>query len=275
MIVSAAIVSKDGELFYSDLLPQELRPDIKKHAKDFIYSLRIVDENFDLPYIETTYLRYIYKQTDDLFWLLVTRPESKMHADIRLLGKFVCTIMECISSETTSQTLTEEQRDLFYRHIWRPWDDDPQCPFCDRCNNSSEVWEREFEGRVQFLINIRDGHCHHDDVAYFNGLIAESWNTSIKLSTKSFPRHNHDEFNSDSDSVCSSETKSISEEALIDGCRLKCRLEDLRMEIKRIQDPYLRLFARRNLLDDTEFGQINAMSSAPYYDELNSSSACL
>lgn len=270
MILSAAIVSKDGEVFYSNCLPQELQPNIKKHAKDFLYSIKIADPNLELPYIETTYLRYIYKETEDLFWLLVTRPESKLHADIKLLGKLVCTIMESNPSETTSQTITEEQKDLFYRHIWRPWDDEPQCSFCDRYTNSAGVWEREFESRVQFLTSITNDQCDPSDVAYFNGLVAESWTTKIKLSIRSFSKHNHEEYNSDSDSVCSSDAKSISEESLIEGCRLKCRLEDLRMELKRIQDPYLRLFARRNLLDG-EFDQALFMGSAPSYDEMNTS----
>lgn len=271
MIISAAILSRNGEVFHPNFLPQELQPDINKHAKDFIYSIKITDPNLELPYIETTYLRYIYKETEDLFWLLVTRPESKLHADIKLLGKFVCTIMESNPSETTSLTITEEQKDLFYRHIWRPWDDEPQCSFCDRYNNSAEVWEREFEARVQFLASVTNSQCDQSDVAYFNGLVAESWATKIKLSIRSFSNYSHEEFNSDSESVCSSDAKSISEESLIDGCRLKCRLEDLRMELKRIQDPYLRLFARRNLLEEVEFDQTQIMGTAPSYDEMNTS----
>lgn len=275
MIVSVAILSKNGNIFCSNHLPYQVKADISKHANNFLYSLSVEDDETELPYIETTTLRYIYKQTEDLYWLLVTKPESDMFTDIHLLGKFVCTIMEYGSSDTNSMTLTDEQRELFYRHIWRPWDEGSQCPFCSCHCNSPGLWEREFDSRLQFLISIRDGHVGEDDINYFTGLIAESWAISAKLSPKWNSDTIADEFTSDSDSVCSNETRnSISEEAVIDGCRLKCRLEDLRLEVVRIQDPYLRLFARRDLLDDTCYSQNNQVSSAPTFKELDSDGQC-
>lgn len=270
MIVCAVIVSKSGDVFCPDHLPYDIRVDISKHATAFLYAISIEDDDVELPYAETTHLRYVYKQTEDLYWILVTKPESKIQSDVDLLGRFVCTIMEYGSSETNSKTITDEQRDLFYRHIWRPWDEDAQCPTCGRHSNSSELWEREFESRVQFLINIRDGHVDDNDVKYFNGIIAESWNISAKLSSKS--KSIHDQCDSDNDSLCSSEVRSISEETVIDGCRLACRLEDIRLELKRIQDPYLRLFARRDLLIGSAFNQPNHISSAPSFEELDSTS---
>lgn len=265
MILSAAIISKAGRIFYADYLPEEVILDISKHANAFLYTLQISDDDVDLPYIETTYVRYTYKQTDDLYWLLVTRPESNLSSDVDLLGRFVCTIMEYGASETNSDTLTDEQRDLFYRHIWRPWDDNPQCPTCGRHNNQTEIWDGEFDIRLQFLKQIRDGHVNYDDVNYFNGLIAESWKISSRLSSKSDSGQNQDGYNSESDSLCS-----ISEETVIDGCRLACRLEDIRLEAKRIQDPYLRLFARRDLLKDSNFNLQTQMISAPSFEELDS-----
>lgn len=252
MIVSAAILSKKGDIFSSDNLPHKLLADVSKHAKDFLYAISIQDDEIELPYIETTSVRYIYKQTDDLYWLLVTKPESEMFIDINLLGRFVCTIMEYGSTETNSTTLTDEQRELFYRHIWRPWDGS-NCSVCTcSCNsNSPVVWQREFESRLQFLISIRDGHVDDDDVTYFNRLISEAWVVSTRLSP--------DEFGSDDDSVCSK--MSIGEETLIDCCKFKCRLEDIRLETLRIQDPYLRLFARRDLLVGSHFNY--QISSAP------------
>lgn len=267
MIISAAIVSRAGDVFYPSDIPHSLKVDISKHARTFLYTLEIEDDDIELPYIETTYQRYVYKQTDDLYWLLVTKTDSNLISDVNLLGKFVCTIMEYGLSETNSTTLTDEQKELFYRHIWRPWDEDPQCPTCGRYNNQAEIWEREFDSRVQFLISIRDGRVDESDVKYFSGLISESWAISAKLSSKS-----KDDLNSETDSVCSSETRSISEETVIDGCRLACRLEDIRLELKRIQDPYLRLFARRDLLVGSAFNQQTQISSAPSFEELDSAS---
>lgn len=275
MIVSAAIVSKNGDLFCSDFLPYELRVDISKHANNFLYALKIEGDETEFPYIETTNLRYIYKQTDDLYWLMVTRPESEMFNDINLLGRFVCTIMEYGSSDTNSSTLTDEQRDLFFRHIWRPWDEGSQCPFCAGCCNSPGTWDREFDSRLQFLISIRDGHIDDSDANYFGGLIAEAWQVSSKL----IPRwsHKNHEDSTDTDSVCSTASlsnQSISEEILIDGCRMKCRLEDIRIELSRLQDPYLRLFAKRNLLVGSHFNQNNQISSAPSMNEFDSDIQC-
>jgi hypothetical protein len=266
MIVSCAIISKAGKIFYADFLPQEVKLDISKNANTFLYTLNIEDDDIELPYIETTYLRYVYKQTDDLYWLLVTKPESNLVSDVNLLGKFVCTIMEYGQSDTNSDTLTDEQKELFYRHLWRPWDEAPQCPTCGRYNNQAALWEGEFDCRLQFLIQIRDGHMDPNDVRYFNGLISESWAINASLTSKA-DRHGYD---SESDSVCSSETRSISEETVIESCRLACRLEDIRIEIKRIQDPYLRLFARRDLLTGSAFNQQSQLSSAPSFEELDS-----
>lgn len=265
MIITAAIISNEGQLFCPDFIPCEYRSVISKHANLFLYTLGIEDDEIEITYIETTYLRYVYKQTGDLFWILVTCNDSDLMSDVNLLGKFVCTIMEYGSSETNSDTLTHEQRDLYYRHIWRPWDEEPQCPTCGRYN-IAEVWNREFETRVQYLVSIRDGHVDDNDVMYFNALLTESWAIRDKLFNKSNPKCSQDDLNSESDSVCSSETKSISEEIVIDGCRLTCRLEDIRLELKRLQDPYLRLFARRDLLGGTTFN--DQTCSAPSLEDL-------
>lgn len=264
MIISAGVISKTGALFLGDFLPHEVKLAISKHANNFLYMLEIEDDDIDLPYLETSHLRYTYKQTDDLYWILVTQPDSNLTSDVDLLGRFVCTIMEYGASETNSCTLTDEQKDLFYRHIWRPWDENHQCPTCGRHSNQSEIWDLEFDTRLQFLRQIRDGNVAEEDVSYFNGLIAESWSISSKLSQKS----DLDAYASDSDSFCSSETKSISEETVIDGCRLACRLEDIRLATKRIQDPYLRLFARRDLLSQSDFNPHTQTSSAPSFEEL-------
>ena len=265
MIKSAAIISKAGKILLPSYIPDELKKDIRNHANTFLYTLDIEDDDVELPYLESTYLRYVYKQTDDLFWLLVTGTESNLISDVNLLGKFVCTIMEYGPSDINSSTITEEQKELFYRHIWRPWDEEPQCPTCGRYNNQSEIWEREFDTRVQFIINIRDGHVEEQDVKYFNGLVSESWAISAKLLNRA-----KEDTKSETDSLCSSETRSISEETVIDGCRLACRLEDIRLELKRLQDPYLRLFARRDLLVGSTFQQPATMSSAPSFDEIDS-----
>lgn len=268
MIISAAIVSKAGKVLISDSPPQELKRDISTHARDFLYALSIEDGEIELPYIETSSVRYIYKQTEDLYWLLVTRLESDMFTDIKLLGKFVCTIMEYGSLETNSATLTDEQKDLFYRHIWRPWDEGSQCPFCNCHCGSSELWQREFDSRLAFLINIRDGNIDDKDVNYFGGLINEAWSITARLT----PSWAKSKFRNDSDSLCSSQSDtSISEESLIDGCRMKCRLEDIRLELNRIQDPYLRLFARRDLLNESEYcGNTAQKSSAPMMNQIDS-----
>lgn len=268
MMISVAIVSKKGELFCMESLPSDLKQDIANHARDFLYALSIEDDDVELPYIETPNMRYIYKQTEDLYWILVTKPESDMFTDIKLLGKFVCTIMEYGDLETNSQTITDQQRDLFYRHIWRPWDE--VCLFCDCHCGSIEIWQREFESRLQFLNSIRDGDVDEKDTYYFNGLINEAWAISAKLSPR-WDKQN-EPLDSDSDSVCSSaaDAESISEENLIDGCRLKCRLEDIRLELNRIQDPYLRLFARRDLLSESDYCESRSfISSAPTYKDIN------
>lgn len=263
MIISAAIISKNRDIFCSNHLPYEVKIDVSKHAHNFLYSLSIQDDDVDLPYIETTNLRYIYKQTDDLYWLLVTKLDSDMLSDINILGKFVCTVMEYGSSETNSTTLTDEQRELFYRHIWRPWDDTSACSFCNCHCNSPERWERELLTRLQFLIGIRDGNVGDTDVIYFNSLIAECWSISAKFSPNWNQIGKKSEFDSETESTCSDNSiSSISEEKLIDGCRLKCRLEDLRIELDRLQDPYLRLFAKRDLLiEDCETGPFSTAPS--------------
>lgn len=238
MIVSAAILSKSREVYIADFIPDDVRKEIQNQADSFLIAVNRENGAEELPYFETTYSRYVFKETGDLYWLMVTKTESDLDSDINLLGRFVCTIMEYGASETTSATLTEEQKNLFYRHIWRAWDENPQCPTCGRYNSQAKIWERDFEGRVQFLASIRDGQVDDQDVAYFNDLISESWAISAKLS------HEHT-----NESVCSNET--ISEEAVVDGCRMACLLDDIRLELKRIQDPYMRLFARRDLLKDS------------------------
>lgn len=266
-VVCAAIVSKDGILQYPGFLPIEYRNDISQHAHGFLDALGVEDDEIELPYIETTIVRYIYKQTDDLYWLLVTRTESDMFTDINLLGKFVCTIMEYGDSETNSITLTNEQRDLFYRHIWRPWDDSYRCTFCGcQCHALDHL---ELESRLEFLISIRDGHVKDDDVNYFNGLIAESWQIALKLTVKKSATGDHSSFSSVSGSTSEDGLdESIGEETLIDNVRLKCLAEDMRIALSRIQDPYLRLFARKDLLVGTNHEQ-NHVSSAPTLKELN------
>lgn len=267
MIVCAAILSKSGAVFFADFLPQKVKLDISKHANSFLYTLGIEDDDIDLPYVETTYVRYVYKQTDDLYWLLVTKPESNLTKDVNLLGKFVCTIMEYGSPVTDSSSLTDEQRNLYYRHIWRAWDDNAQCSFCGRYNHPAEIWEQEFDARLQFLIRIRDGDVDDKDVEYFNGLISESWLVHTKLTQKSNAREENN-YDFDSDSVCSEE--SISEETVIDGVRLACRFEDIHLAVKRLQDPYLRLFVRRDLLIDSTSSMQTQISSAPSFEELDS-----
>lgn len=274
MIVSAAIVSEKSELFCSNKLPYELQLDISKHANNFLYSLSLEDSEIELPYIESTDLRYIYKQTGDLYWLLVTKIESDLFNDIRILGKFVCTIMEYGSSETNSSTITDKQRELFYRHIWRPWDEAPYCPFCSGTSMSPEMWWHEFESRLNFLVDLSNGELDDKDVDYFNALMSEAWLISAKLSPK-WMLNGHERL-SDSESVCSDQSReSISEEAVIDGCKLKCQLEDIRIELARIQDPYLRLFAKRNLLlGSSYYNPDKAISSAPTFKELESDGSC-
>ena len=235
MIVSAAIVSQSGEVYLADFLPEAVEKDIQDHANSFFFTINRDGNSVELPYIETSYFRYVYKETGDLYWLMVTKTESNLQSDIDLLGKFVCTIMEYGSSETNSNTLTIEQKDLFYRHIWRAWDEIPQCPLCDRYQDQVKTWERDLESRIQFLASIRDGQVNDQDVAYFNELISESWAISAKLA--------HDDVG---DRGCSDD--SISEAALVDGCRLACLLEDIRLQMKRIEDPYKRLFVRRDIL---------------------------
>lgn len=275
MIVSASILTEKEEIFFASFLPNELRSDIKQHAKDFMHAIkREKDDEIELPYIENSNLRYIYKQSGDLYWLVVTKTESDMFNDIELLGKLVFTILEYGSSETNSGTLTDEQRDLYYRHIWRPWDDDSQCPLCSCHCNSPGLWERELENRLQFLMDIRHGHVAEQDANYFNGLVAESWHVSVKLTPKWKSGKAQGSPSSESDSLCSSEDndQSISEEAVIYGCRMKCRLEDIRIELLRIQDPYLRLFARRDLLSGSMFDPRNdQISSAPSLRDLDTS----
>jgi len=78
---------------------------------------------------------------------MVTKIESNVDPDIDLLGKFFCTIMEFGSSETNSNTLTIEQKDLFYIHIWRAWDKNPQSHLCGRYQDQVKTWERDLESR--------------------------------------------------------------------------------------------------------------------------------
>lgn len=247
MIVSAAILSKIGDVYISDFLPDEVKKDIRNQVDAFLYTINRDENDPELPYYETTYSRYIFKETEDLYWLLVTKTESDLESDINLLGRFVCTIMAYGTAETTSITLTKEQKDLFYRHIWRAWDVDPQCLTCGRCNMPANIWEHDFALRVQFLSSLRDGQVEDKDIAYFNDLITESWAISAKLAQDS---------SKDSDE---SEV-SICEGVLVDGCRLTCLMEDIRITLKRIQDPYMRLFARRDLLKDPG---LNTMSNEP------------
>lgn len=271
MIVCAAIVSKSGSIFHSSQHPPGLKADLSKHVNNFLYALSIEDDDLELPYIETTDLRYVYKQTDDLYWLMVTKPESDMFNDIHLLGKFVCTILEYGPSETNSDTLMDEQRELFYRHIWRPWDEETHCFFCSSPTCLDELWGREFENRLQFLTSIRDGHINDDDVHYFNGLIAEAWAVSAKLSPKWSSKFNQESYPSDTDSICSEQSRSlsISEETVIDNCRLKCLLQDIVLTLSRLQDPYLRLFARRDLLISSNSEPENQICSAPSLKEID------
>lgn len=263
MILSVAIVSKNGGIFFPEELPIEIRSKISKHAHDFLYALRIQNDKLELPYIETSKLRYIFKETGDLYWLIVTRLESDMFSDIHLLGKFICTIMEYGSQETNSETLTDEQRELFYRHIWRPWDDEVQCPSCSVHNKTSSCFGREFEGRLQFLMDMRNGNISEEDVKYFNELVKESWNVNIKLSL--------DEYESNSDDFSSCGTgEYVSEEAVIDGVRLRLRIDDIKIVIDRLSDPYTRLYANRNLLIGSNFEGKDQTTSAPPYKECDS-----
>lgn len=255
MIIGAAILTKSGNLFCPDFIPYGLKKDTLEHVSNFLYALSLEGDDIELPYIETTNLRYIYKLTDDLYWLLVTKVESDMFTDINLLGRFVCTIMEYGMSETNSTTLTDEQCQLFYRHILRPWDENDRCSFCCQPCIGPELWQRDFEARLQFINGVRDGQIEDNDVNYFNGLISEAWLISEKLSPRWNASKNHQlrqgDSQSDTDSLCSSD-HSISEETVIECCRLKCRLEDIRIELTRLQDPYLRLFARRDMLVDSD-----------------------
>lgn len=275
MIVSAAILTLKEEVFFANFLPNELRADIQRHVKDFLHAIgRQEDDEVELPYIENSKLRYIYKQSGDLYWLLVTKTDADMFNDIEQLGRFVYTVLEYGSSETNSTTITDEQRDLYYRHIWRPWDEGSQCPLCSCHCNSAAAWERELESRLQFLMDIRHCDIEESDANYFNGLIAESWHVSVKLPSKwsSGSAHDGGLSSSECDSLCSSEddNRSISEEAVIYGCRMKCRLEDIRIELIRMQDPYLRLFARRDLLIGSAFDpKNNQVSSAPPMKDLD------
>ena len=238
MLISAAILANNGELFLPDFLPEDVNKEIQSQADAFTFALKRDETDVELPYYETTYSRYVFRETGDLYWFMVTNTESDLHSDINLLGKLVCTIMEYCPTETSSSSLTNEQINLFYRHIWRVWDRDSDCSQCGTRKSQSKIWDHEFERRVKFLASIRDGQVDEHDVDYFNHLIAESWTINSKLTAD---RSN--------ESVCSNDT--ISEEALVDNCRLTCLLEDIRLELDRIQDPYMRLFARRNLLKDT------------------------
>lgn len=273
MIISAAILSKEGRLFYSNELPYELESDIRKHAESFLNCLS-EEEDVEITYIEREHVRYIYKETGDLYWLLVTKPDSDLFIDIKILGRFVCTIMEYgLAPETNSETITSEQRDLFYRHVWRPWDDGDECPLCNSSRSSDKLWAIEFEARLQFFISIRDGNVDDSDAEYFNGLMYEAWSASIKLNPK-WSRLNRS--SSDSSFIDSDEdAQSICEEALLDGCRLKCFLSRVRLEASTLQDPYMRPFAVRDLLIGSTYKSTAQQTSAPTRREIDSqSSSC-
>lgn len=275
MIITATIVSKAGTIFHSEqTLPHILRGDISKHANNFIFSLSIETEDIEFPYIETTKLRYIYKETGDLYWLVVTKIESEMYSDIHLLGKFVCAIMEYGPTELNSSTLTDNQKEMFYRHIWRPWDGmESRCQLCNLIGSlTPQAWEREFDTRLDFLVRIRDGHVDDDDMVYFNSLISEAWSIGVKLNPawSHLNGHNREIGN---ESCSSSEDEMISEETVIDNCRLKCRLEDIRLEVSRLQDPYLKLFARRDLMNEIVLVDHDATAICDSINEISSANS--
>lgn len=233
------------------------------HAENFLDALSLEGDDVELPYIETSTVRYIYKQTGDLYWLLVTQLESDMFYDIKTLGQFVCTIMEYGASETNTKTLTDQQRDIFYQYLWQPWEDDGECVTCRCVPNNIYVWHRNSEYRLQLLRSISDGHLSDEDASYVSALIKDAWAVSSKLSPKRAVSDESGLHESDSASQCSTESDGVNEDILIDGCRLKCRLEDLRLELYRLQDPYLRMFARRNLVNPTDIEKTNRRGTAP------------
>lgn len=172
-----------------------------------------------------------------------------------------------MGSQRQTVSHSPPSRDLFYRHIWRPWDDCYRCTFCGcQCHALDHL---ELENRLDFLLSIRDGHVEDSDVHYFNGLIAESWQIALKLTVKKSATVDHSSFSSDSGSTSEDGLdESIGEETLIDNVRLKCLAEDMRIALSRLQDPYLRLFARKDLLVGINHEQ-NHVSSAPTLKELN------
>lgn len=234
MILAAALVAQDGRLFYLKYMHDSLKAKISFYGKDFLKLLSAEPEITEITYIETKDYRYVYKQTEDLYWLLATRVESDLFDDIYLMGKLVSTIVDCGPSETTSYSLSEYQKELFYHHAWHPWDGAGPSGYSSLLTEP-ETWTLKFEQRVQFLIDVTNEHIHESDITYYNCLVEEAWSIEAQV---------------DKIANATSNTDEIDEIDLIEGCRLKCRLEQIRVTINRIQDPYLRLFACRDLMQE-------------------------
>lgn len=125
------------------------------------------------------------------------------------------------------------------------------------------VWQKEFDSQLELIRSMSDGHITDEDANYASALIREAWFVSWKMSPKMTVSEESGLHNSDSASQYSQECDEISEDILIDGCRLKCRLEDIRLELGRMQDPYLRMFARRDLLDPSDINRSFEEGTAP------------
>lgn len=270
MNIAAAIVSEKGEILFPKQMHCWFKDKVSKHVKNFLNLMNSEDDSTTLTYVESKDVRYIYKQTEDLYWILVTRIESDLFADIHIMGKFVETVVECGSIETNSHSISDYQRELFYRHIWHPWDG--ECQFCgfhlSQRSTESEFWVGKFELRLQFFIEVTNNEVPASDVDYYNILIEEAWVVAAQLDT--YGGNDAIKFD-DEDFDRISCAESIDEERLIDCCRLKCRLEDIQLEVKRIEDPYLRLFARRDLIQDCttiNLDQTLQIGSAPTFEQV-------
>lgn len=140
-----------------------------------------------------------------------------------------------VNHDSDAEPDDNHQLKLLYKILWRPWDECPRCDKCDMVRDVSDYYADVAKSRAQLLIDINRGLIDLDDRSYIQDLLGEAWRVQIELEGI---LEDENEVTEDS----------IDEQRLIECCRLKVRLEDIQIELNRLEDPYLRMFAKRDLI---------------------------
>lgn len=149
--------------------------------------------------------------------------------NIPLIQLYVISDDDIYEQYLRSAQIIEEIR-FFYTHLWRPWDELAN----NDCARNEIFVDSKLQPRLELLFDMKDKTIPQSTINKINNMLSESW--IIKNKIDSINISNNGTENNDNEEY-------INENDLLEGLRLKLRLDDIEREMKLLEDKHMRIIA--------------------------------